>query len=95
MYILFTSTSTLCSGSATNHWIKHHNPKILFKEHDYFSRIILEAVKHRNFNRDDDFKLSSSWNFFQFQLLANVSIIKYRPTVYCRYSDNPSDNIHK
>lgn len=51
--------------SGPNHWIELHDPKILSTERHYYSRIVREAVeikKYKNFNREDGFKLSTSWN---------------------------------
>jgi hypothetical protein len=51
--------------SGPNHWIELHAPKILSTERHYYPRIVREAVeikKHKNFNRESGFKLSSVWN---------------------------------
>ncbi|CAH2088741.1 unnamed protein product [Euphydryas editha] len=49
----------------TNHWIELHNPRVLSTDRHYIPRLVREAIeirKHRNFNRDDGFKLASMWN---------------------------------
>ena len=51
--------------SGSNHWIELHAPRILSTERHYYSRIVREAVeikKYKNFNREDGYKLSSTWN---------------------------------
>lgn len=49
----------------TNHWMELHDPKILSTDRHYHTRVIREAIeikKHKNFNREDGFKLSPAWN---------------------------------
>ena len=49
----------------TNHWIELHEPKILSTDRHYYPRIVREAIeikKHKNFNREEGYKLSSAWN---------------------------------
>lgn len=51
--------------SGPNHWIELHDPKVLSSERHFYKRIIREAIeikKYPNFNREDGFRLSSSWN---------------------------------
>ncbi|RVE51733.1 hypothetical protein evm_003536 [Chilo suppressalis] len=51
--------------SGPNHWIELHNPQIISTERQYIPRLVREAIeitKHKNFNREDGFKLSSVWN---------------------------------
>ncbi|XP_045454293.1 uncharacterized protein LOC123663669 [Melitaea cinxia] len=51
--------------SGTNHWIELHNPQIISTERHYIPRMVREAIeitKHKNFNREDGFKLSSVWS---------------------------------
>lgn len=51
--------------AGTNHWIELHSPKVLSTERHYIPRLVREAIeitKYRNFNREDGFKLSSTWN---------------------------------
>jgi hypothetical protein len=82
--------------SGPNHWIELHKPKVLSTERHFYSRKIREAVeirKHRNFNRDDGFKISSSWN----PIIGKCRRQKTAPvtspdivSVVCRPGDNPS-----
>ena len=49
----------------TNHWIELHEPKILSTDRYYYPRIVREAIeieKHKNFYREEGYKLSSEWN---------------------------------
>ncbi|XP_075980176.1 uncharacterized protein LOC142979382 isoform X1 [Anticarsia gemmatalis] len=51
--------------AGTNHWIEFHRPQVLSTERHFYSRIVREAIeikKHPNFNREDGFKLSATWN---------------------------------
>ena len=52
-------------NSGTNHWIELHDPKVLSTDKNYYCRLVREAIeikKHKTFNRDDGFKLSTAWN---------------------------------
>lgn len=51
--------------SGANHWIELHNPQVLSTERHYIPRMVREAIeitKYRNFNREDGFQLSRTWN---------------------------------
>lgn len=51
--------------SGPNHWIELHKPKILSTDRHFYPRIVREAIeikKYRNFNREEGFRLSPSWN---------------------------------
>ena len=48
-----------------NHWMELHNPRILSTDRHYHTRLIREAIeikKYKNFNRENGFQLSSTWN---------------------------------
>lgn len=70
-----------------NHWIEFHKPRILSTERHYIPRLVKEAIeisKYKNFNREDGFKLSSTWN----PVLGMVKSVK-RP----KTSEIPSDTV--
>ena len=51
--------------AGTNHWIEFHNTQVLSTERHFYSRAVREAIeikKYKNFNREDGFKLSATWN---------------------------------
>lgn len=51
--------------SGPNHWMELHKPNILANERHYYKRMVREAIeikKYPNFNREDGFRLSASWN---------------------------------
>ncbi|XP_055858904.1 uncharacterized protein LOC129921196 [Episyrphus balteatus] len=48
-----------------HHWIHFDQAKVLAKEPHYIPRLVREAIeikRHQNFNRDDSFKLSRTWD---------------------------------
>ncbi|XP_055842472.1 uncharacterized protein LOC129909411 [Episyrphus balteatus] len=48
-----------------HHWIHFDQAKVLAKEAHYIPRLVREAIeikRHQNFNRDDSFKLSRTWD---------------------------------
>ncbi|KAI5636520.1 hypothetical protein NE865_10765 [Phthorimaea operculella] len=53
-------------SSGANHWIELHAPKVLSVERHYYSRVVREAIEIKknpnNFNREDGFKLSTTWS---------------------------------
>lgn len=51
--------------SGSNHWIELHNPQVISTERHCIPRLVTEAIeitKYRNFNREDGFQLSGTWN---------------------------------
>ncbi|CAH0700370.1 unnamed protein product [Spodoptera exigua] len=52
--------------AGSNHWVEFHRPQILSTDRHYHTRLVREAVEIKkcpnNFNREDGFKLSSTWN---------------------------------
>ncbi|XP_055858997.1 uncharacterized protein LOC129921274 [Episyrphus balteatus] len=61
--------SAICEHLLDNpdehHWIHFDQAKVLAQESHYIPRLVCEAIeikRHKNFNRDDSFKLSRSWD---------------------------------
>lgn len=51
--------------SGPNHWIELHAPKVLSTDRQFYPRVVREAIeikKYKNFNREDGYRLSPSWN---------------------------------
>ncbi|KAI5634371.1 hypothetical protein NE865_12919 [Phthorimaea operculella] len=70
--------------SGANHWIELHAPKVLSVERHYYSRVVREAIEIKknpnNFNREDGFKLSTTWS-------PVIDKIKTRDSLSDRSSD--------
>ncbi len=75
-----------------NHWMELHNPKILSTDRNYHTRVIREAIeikKYKNFNRENGFQLSSTWNPVIRKCKSRILPSKANPdtvSVVCRRS---------
>lgn len=84
--------------SGPNHWIELHEPKILSTVGYYYQRMVREAIeikKHRNFNREDGFKLSSTWNPVIRRCSRPSVIRKPEDTVSVVCRDNPENTFQQ
>ncbi|XP_047543194.1 uncharacterized protein LOC125075524, partial [Vanessa atalanta] len=95
-----SSKSAVCEHALDkpNHFIRFDKPQILAREHRFIPRMIREAIeiqKHPNFNREDGWRLSNTWDpliknlKFQIQQTARpkdtVSAFYVQPERYSRY----------
>ena len=86
--------SAICEhilDSGSNHWVQFQNPTVLSKEQFYFPRMIREAIEIRrtpNFNRDDGYKLSTTWNpllkMFSMPIAERKDVTQDTVSVVCR-----------
>ncbi|XP_046976615.1 uncharacterized protein LOC124542804 [Vanessa cardui] len=95
-----SSKSAVCEHALDkpNHFIRFDKPQILAREHRFIPRMIREAIeiqKHPNFNREDGWRLSNTWDPLiknlksQIQQTARpkdtVSAFCVQPERYSRY----------